>query len=109
MGIGDALKANADSIRDALGSDCTLNGVTALGKCSLNLLNGIQAREALGDDFGDEQDKEWAMIEVPAGRPIQAQDRITVDTTGRNFVVRRVSQPTVSNVVIASRCLCVAG
>jgi hypothetical protein len=92
-----------------LGSACTLNGSTALGKCSLNILNPSQVRDALGEDYENEQDLEWAMIETDASFTIHAQDSITVTATGRSYVVRRVSRPVTDDVVAANRCLCVAG
>jgi hypothetical protein len=63
----------------------------------------------LGDDFADEQDLEYAMIETDANFTITAQNSITVTATGRRYVVRRVTRPVIDEVVIANRCYCVAG
>jgi hypothetical protein len=107
--LGTQIKNQVDAVRDMLGSTCTLNGSTDLGKCSINALNGAQVRETLGDDFSDEQDREWAMIETDASFDITAQDSITVTTTAHSYVVRRVTRPCNNDVVAANRCLCVAG
>lgn len=108
MGTGTDLKADVDALRDLLGSDCTLNGTTALGKCAVRELDPSGARASLGEQFIDEVDLPWAWIETPAGSGIKEGDRITVDTTGDIWIVRRIKQPMAGDVVLAERCLCVA-
>jgi len=107
--LGDMIKSDDAEIRSELGATCTLNGSTSLGKCGLNAMNGEQVRNVLGDDYADEQDLEWAMIEADPHHVIIAQNSITVTATGRRYIVRRVTKPVVDDVVIANRCLCVAG
>lgn len=107
--LGDMLKADNHEIRLELGATCTLNESTDLGMCGLDTLNPAQVRDTLGDDYSDEQSLEWAMIETDPEHAIIAQDSITVTATSRRYVVRRITRPVVADVVIANRCLCVAG
>jgi hypothetical protein len=107
--IGDQIKEAADYVRDFLGSTCTLNTGTALGKCSIDVLNPDQVADMLGVDDSNEQGTEFAMIEADASFTIVANDSITVTTTGRRYVVRRVVRPCNNDVVASNRCICVAG
>lgn len=107
MGIGADLKASVDAVRDELGSACTLNGTTALGKCGLEELTPTKIRVMLGEDYADETELPWMSIEAPAGSGIKENDKITVDVTGYDWVVRRVMRPTCGDVIMAERCLCV--
>jgi len=108
MGIGADLKASVDALRDELGSDCTYNGVTALGKCAIHDLSPAAIRELVSGDFEDELDRAWAMIEAPAEAPVRSGGRITIDATDSAWVIRRVSRSMCGGVVMALRCLCVA-
>jgi hypothetical protein len=107
MGVGEDMKASVDSIRNALGVDCTLNDETPLGKCSFAELNPSTSTGELGFDFSDEIGFPWAMIEAAAGSGVKTQDRITVDVTGQSWIVRRVLKTLCAGVVIGERCLCV--
>ena len=107
--LGEMIRDNAAAVRELLGSTCTLNGTTALGKCGIDVMNPGRVRDALGDDYSDEQDMEWAMIETGATFTIVAGDAITVTATSRRYVVRRVTQPCPDDVLASNRCLCIAG
>ena len=106
MAIGDTLKASVDTVRDMLGSDCTLNGTTDLGKCGIEELSPERVRSILGEEFADEIESPWAVIECAAASGVKEGDEITVDVTGRDWLVRRVSKPMGGGVVIAERCIC---
>lgn len=103
----DIVKASAAQVKALLGSDCTHNGTTALGKCSLHLLNPAQVRETLGEDYENEQDLEWAMIATDPSFTIKVNDSIAVDDSTRTYIVRRVARPLVGGIAIENRCLCV--
>lgn len=107
MAIGDDIKAAVDSVRDMLGLDCTLNGTTALGKCAFEELTPGRARSMLGPDYEDELDIPWAAIEVPAGTAVTEGDKITLDLTSQDWIVRRVMTAQAAGVKVADRCLCV--
>lgn len=107
MGIGDTLKADIDGLRELLGSACTLNGTTPLGKCSLRELVAAEARNFLGDEYSDELDLPWILIEAPAASQIKEGDKITVDITEQDWIVRRVMRPTAGDVILSKRCVCV--
>lgn len=107
MGVGNIVKRNVDMVRQMLGSECTLNG-TDSAVCAVHDLDPAQVRSTLGDDYSDEIDMGWAMIEAPAEWNVEENDRITVVTTGQNWVVRRVKCSLVSGVVVAKRCMCTA-
>jgi hypothetical protein len=106
MGIGADMKASVDALRNELGSTCTLNGSTSLGKCGYKELSPDGAREIMGSDFVDELDGPWAVIEAPAGSGIKEQDYITVTATGKKWIVRRVMKPLCNDVIMAERCIC---
>lgn len=107
MGIGDTIKASADAVRDMLGTDFTLNGETALGKCSYEELAPIKVRAFLGEDYADEIEFPWLQVEAPAGSGITEGDKLTCDATSKDWIVRRVMQAMAGGVVIAERCLCI--
>ena len=106
MALGDDIKSAVDSVRDALGLDCTLNGTTALGKCSYAEADPGMARSVLGSDYDDEIDMPWVMIEVPAAITVKEGDKITVDLTSLDYIVRRVEITQAGGVKIAQRCVC---
>jgi hypothetical protein len=107
MGLGDDIKAAVDDVRDSLGLDCTLNGTQALGHCAYHDLNPASVRDVLGDDYQDELNLRWAMIEVPVGAwTVGEQDKITVDLTSESWIVRRVIVAQAAGVKIADRCIC---
>lgn len=107
MGIGNMIKSAVDSVRNMLGTDCTLNSTTPLGKCSYSELSQEQIRETLGEDWADQFNMPWVMIEVPAGNNVKEGDKITVILTGTDWVVRRVMDAQAGGVKIAQRCICV--
>lgn len=107
MALGDDIKSMIDDLRDDLGTSCTLNAGTALGKCSFAAVNPAQLREVIGEIYDDEIGLPWAMIEVPAGFSVKEQDKITVGTTSEVFVVRRVTNSMANGVLLAQRCYCI--
>lgn len=104
MGIGEDIKSAVDGVRNDLGSACTLNAGTALGKCSFAAVDYNELTNIVRDE--DELGYEWAMIEVTAGFSVKAQDKITVTATGDVWIVRRVTDTMASGVRIAQRCYC---
>lgn len=107
MALGDDIKAQVESVRETLGTACSLNGTAITKKCSYAELSTQQMKEYLGDDFQDEINLPWAMIECPAGTGVKEQDKLTVTLTGQDWVVRRVSHPQAAGVKIGERCLCI--
>ena len=106
MALGDDIKTWIDTTRNTLGSDCTLGGTTALGKCAVEDLSPARTREFLGNDYEDEISLPWAMIEVPAASAVVEGSRITVDITSTDWIVRRVMRSVAAGVLIAKRCIC---
>lgn len=108
MGIpGTQIKASAASVRNTLGSACMLNDETNLGKVLVAYLNPGQVREALGDDWSDEQGLEWARFDIDPQFTLKSGDKITVTTSARSFIVNRVTRPIVDEIIISNLCLCV--
>jgi hypothetical protein len=107
MGIGEDMKASVDSVRDELGTDCTLNGSTALGKCGIEELNPTTVRENALVMSEDEYGLPWMMIEVPFGFGVKDGDTIMVDLTSTYWLVRRAITTQCAGVAIAQRCLCI--
>jgi hypothetical protein len=107
MSIGTQIKAHVDAVRNALGSECNLNG-TSIGKCSIHDISNEATKDLLGTDYQDEISTRWAMIETPSEKVPKEQDKITLVVTGQDYVVTRVSPAVVAGVVCAYRCLCEA-
>ena len=109
MGIGEDMKADVDAIREEFGTDCTLTrsdgSTVALGKCSFEEYTPARAQGILGGDYVDEIGKPWAMIEVPAGKEVKEDDKLTVD--GTDWIVYRVIRARLAGVLVAERCLCI--
>lgn len=104
MGIGDDIKAAVDALVDTLGDDCTLDGATALGKCSYKELNQEEAREYMGIDYQDELSAPYCIIEVPATASVVQGSRLTIQS--RDWVVRRVMKAQAGGVLVRKRCIC---
>ena len=109
MGIGEQMKADVDAVREEFGTDFTLtraNGSTvALGKCSFEEYTPARAQGMLGGDYVDEIGKPWAMIEVPVGKTIKEDEKLTGG--GTDWIVYRVIRARLAGVLVAERCLCI--
>lgn len=106
MGLGTDIKSQVDSVRNTLGTDCTLNGTTALGKCAVLEMSPEQVQSLIRQGYEDEIGPPFAMIEVPATPAVKEGDLITVDLTGEDWIVFRKSTAQAAGVVLAQRCLC---
>ena len=105
MGLGEDIKAQVDSVRNTLGTDCTIGGVS-IGKCSYEDLTPSQTQGILGFDYSDEISSAWAMIECDADTAVIEGTVITVTLTGKEWIVRKVMGTQAAGVLIGKRCLC---
>ena len=105
MGLGEDIKAQVKSVREKLGTDCTIDSVS-IGKCGYEDLTPSQTQGVLGSDYMDEISSPWAMIECDPDTDVVEGTLITVTATGKDWIVRRVLNAQAAGVLIGKRCLC---
>ena len=103
--IGEYIKTQDEHLRDLLGTEYLLNGVTGAGRADFSPMTTKSVSEQLGTDNEQEFNLAWAGIKLNASVEVNPQDSITVNGSG--WIVRRVHTPTADGVITCKDCLCI--